>query len=71
MKKSNKVISGNNLPSRLPIWSTLSCALALDRWNAPEWLWGAVGFLFLIGWVAMIYGMIVQEKVDIFEKDNK
>ena len=67
-----KVISHANLPHRLPIWPTLVTLLMLDRYNAPQWLYGAMGLLFLIVWALVFYGMATQEKIDIFEpKDLK
>lgn len=68
--KTKKVIDAKNLPGKLPIWSTLTTALALDHWNAPEWLWGALGLFFLIGWIAVIASKSREEQVDMFEKEN-
>jgi len=69
--KTEKVISTKNLPVKMPIWSSITAALALDHWNAPEWLWGAVGLFFILGWVVIIISMVKQEKVDVFEYDIK
>jgi hypothetical protein len=63
--KKVKVIDTSNFPSRLPIFQTLTTWLALDRFNAPQWLWGAMGLLFTIIWIVSIIGMVVQEKVDL------
>ena len=65
---TNKVISNSNLPSKLPIWSSITAALALDYWNAPEWMIGAVGLFFIVTWILMIIDMATQEKVDVFEE---
>tara|TARA_R110002020_G_C16275085_1_gene771393 strand:+ start:345 stop:629 length:285 start_codon:yes stop_codon:yes gene_type:complete len=62
-----KVISTKNLPSRLPIWSSITAALALDYWKAPEWLIGAVGLFFLLGWVLIIISRLKEEEIDLFE----
>lgn len=37
--KIEKVIAYNNLPIRLPLWQGITCWLALEHWNAPEWLY--------------------------------
>lgn len=66
-----KVISPKNLPVKYPIAWTLVFAFALDKWHAPEWLWGAVGFLVLISWIAAISLKIKVEEVDIFEEKKK
>lgn len=69
--KSKKVLSMNNLPTRFPIWGTITCWLALDHWNAPQWLYGAMGLFFIILWGIAIHENINEEKVDIFKnKDN-
>lgn len=68
---TKKVISNSNLPAKLPIWSSITAALALDYWNAPEWLIGAVGLFFIVGWILIIINMVIQEKVDVFEEAKK
>jgi len=35
-----KVLKRSNLPTRLPLWQSVTCLLALEHWNAPEWLYG-------------------------------
>ena len=58
------------LPAKLPIWSSVTCAVALDHWNAPEWLWGALGLFFAIGWIAIIATKLTEEKVNYFEEES-
>ena len=71
MKKPKKVIASKNFPARLPVVPTLVIGISLDYWNAPEWLWGAIGFLVLLAWVGSIYEIATREEVDIFEnKEN-
>lgn len=70
MKKPKKVLKANNLPSRLPIWTTLVTWLALDYWKAPQWLYGAAGFLFFILWLNAIDGIATEEKIDLFKNDE-
>ena len=66
--KKIKVISNKSLPSKLPIWSSLTSFIALDYWNAPEWLWGAIGLFFLAAWVSIIIRLLYQENIDVFEE---
>ena len=67
-----KVISWKNMPSRLPIFPTITTYLFLDRLGAAGWVWGAVGCVFVIGWAIAIIAMSTQTKVDIFEsKDSE
>lgn len=69
--KAKKVLANNNLPTSLPIWSTITCWLALEHWNAPQWLYGALGLFFLIAWVVCIVGVVTEEKVDLLKNDDK
>jgi len=69
--KVKKVIKSTSLPTKLPIWSTITTALALDYWNAPQWLWGAMGLLFLIGWISCIICFATEEEIDLLKNDPK
>lgn len=69
--KDRKVIKRGILPAKLPLFQTLTLALALDYWKAPGWAWGACGLLTIIIWVVEIMGVILQEEVDIFEEKEK
>ncbi len=69
--RSRKVISDANLSPRLPIWQTVTCALALDYWNAPLWLSIAFGVYFLAGWVLAIDKIINQDPIDVFNKKQE
>lgn len=63
--KPKKVISHKNLPSKLPVFQTIVLWLFLDRLNAPSWLMGAIGAVWLILFVAAIYLVNHQQEVDI------
>lgn len=65
--KETKVIKRSNLPTKIPIWSTLLTYLACDYWNAPLWLIGALGTLFTLVWLAVIFRLLTEDEVDIFE----
>ena len=49
------IIANKYLPLRLPIVSTALCYIILDLYGAPGWLWGVMGTLFLIIWIATIW----------------
>lgn len=68
-----KVLKRSNLPTRLPLWQSVTCLLALEHWNAPEWLYGVAGFFFLLLWIASIVTLIKEEQVDLLEskKNNQ
>jgi hypothetical protein len=67
MKKANKVISRKNLPANIPLWSTLTAYLTLDKFNAPEWLWGVIAFVFIGGWITAIYRIISDDDIDLLK----
>lgn len=62
-----KVIKRGNMPSRLPTINTVVIVMALDYWNAPEWLWGALLFLLAILWIASIARMARSASIDVFK----
>jgi hypothetical protein len=61
-------IHRKNLPTRLPITPTLTIFLAMDYWNAPEWLFGVICFSAAIIWAAAIYSISTQKTEDVFTK---
>ena len=65
----NKKISWKNLPKRSPFLATIVYGMALDRWNAPEWLYGFIGAILIGSWVVFIRSRAQDEVVDIFECD--
>lgn len=67
----HKVISRKNFPARLPVYQTLAVLLTLDFYNAAQWVWGAIGLLFLGFWIVAIMEMIKDDHVDIFKKDGE
>jgi hypothetical protein len=64
-----KVIKYSNLPRKAPVWQTLVYFLALDRFHAPEWVWGAVGLLVLLIWIYFIVDVAKyqNEETDVFK----
>tara|TARA_R110002167_G_scaffold284737_2_gene489894 strand:+ start:21864 stop:22139 length:276 start_codon:yes stop_codon:yes gene_type:complete len=69
MKK--KVISRTLMPTPIPVIHTLVIILALDFWNAPEWLWGVVGVYLLILWAGFFLRINKTEEVDIFKEPKE
>ena len=66
MKK--KVIKYNNLPTRIPLWSTIVAYLLLDKFNAPGWVWGAFGLLSVIVWALCLVSIFSDDYIDIFKE---
>ena len=60
-----KVIAFKQLPSRLPIQSSIVIYLLMDRLNAGALAWGIVGTLLVIVWLAAIYQVYNQEQTEI------
>lgn len=62
-----KVISRKNLPSQSPLPGTALWTTVLHYWNAPQWLWGAMGLIFLLVWIRWVILIIKEKPVDILE----
>ena len=62
-----KVIHSKNLPTRLPVTSTIAWYLLLDHFTAPGWVYGVVFTLLGIVWGASAFRLGFQSAVDIFE----
>lgn len=69
--KGLKVLRYDNLPGKLPIFPTLTTLLALEYWNAPEWLYGVLGVIFAFVWGASIWRILTQKAVDLLDNDDK
>lgn len=65
--KKNKVVSIKNLPKRLPLFPALTSWLMLDRFHAPQWLFGAVGAFFLLISIIVTLSWMNEEEKDIFQ----
>ena len=50
--KKRKVISSKNLPMRSPLIGALVWWLVLDKLGAPGWVWGVVGTMVVVAWIA-------------------
>ena len=64
MKKN--VISRKNLPTKSPIGLIILFYLLLDKLNAPQWVWGGLGFLLLFMLIAWIVSLFTEDEIDIF-----
>ena len=68
-----KIISINNLPKRMPLVGTVAYITALDHYNSPMWLVGAIGLLIVLAWLLWIVHLLEEKKeIDIFQdKESK
>ncbi len=69
-KNVKQVLAFSNLPTRLPLGSTVLYCTVLDYWNAPQWLWGAFGVLYGIIWMVSLYDISREQKVDLLKNDE-
>ena len=69
--KERKVFKEHDLPTRFPLWEPITCWLALDHWNAPQWLYGSMGLIFLILWLIAIKNFSNQESVEFLNDDDE
>lgn len=59
-----QVISWKNMPARLPIWTTATAFLLLDRFKANGVVWGIAGTIFFFAWIVSIIQMFRENRVD-------
>lgn len=70
--KKKQVINPKNYSSQVPIFSTITMWLFLDRLQAAGWVWGVVGTIGAIIWIVKIYsGLRLEKWVDIFEEEKQ
>jgi hypothetical protein len=67
---TNKRIRASNLPMQPPLSGTLLWYLLLTHFAAPGWVWGVMGTLFAVLWIAFFVGLFANEYVDVL-KDHK
>ena len=65
--KNKQKISVSNLPTRIPIFQAIVIYLLLDNLNAPDWIYGALGFMWLMLIIVAIIAKIKEEEIDIFD----
>jgi hypothetical protein len=65
MKKRRQVLSRNNIPTGLPVVSTLVWFLTMERFNAPAWLWGTMGTILALGWIGSIYNLVTEKETEL------
>lgn len=69
--EKKKVVAMKYLPTRAPSLSTIVMWLFLDRLHAAQWIWGAVGVVYVVAWIAFIYANFWQEiDCNPFEKER-
>lgn len=68
--KELKVLKRDNLPTRLPLWQSVTCLLALEYWNAPEWLYGASVLFFVLLWVVATVMIFKEKEIDLLENNK-
>ena len=66
---TRKVVSPKNLPMRAPLTSTLVFWLVLDKLGAPGWVWGVLGTLLAVLWIAYFVDIFKREDIDILNNE--
>lgn len=66
--KKRKVIPRKNIPVHWPISMTAIAYLLLDKFKAPEWVWGIGGTLAVITWILAGISIFTAEETEIFEE---
>ena len=71
-QKDYRVIDPKELPAKLPVAFTLAVVLSLDKFCAPEWLSGIIGFILVLRWISQIQKLWRQESVSVLptKKDS-
>ena len=62
----NEKIKKTNLPSTLPILTTVVWLIALDHWGANDIIRGVSYCLIVILWIGQIILMATEDEIDIF-----
>jgi 4-amino-4-deoxy-L-arabinose transferase-like glycosyltransferase len=71
MAKESYFVSDKHKPLTSPFLGSIVFGMALDYYNAPQWLWGVVGVFVVCYW--MIYlaeGFIMKPKTLDFTKEH-
>jgi hypothetical protein len=64
-------IARSSIATALPIQNSVLAYFIMDYYKAPEFVWGIIITLFSIIWIACIYGVITEERIDVFEEEEK
>lgn len=65
-----KVIPKKWLPTRWPIFQTLTSYLACDVWNAPTWVYILVTSFFILLWIAAVMRWASEEEIKTDKGDD-
>ncbi len=63
-----KVISPKNLPTKLPIGTTILSTLVVKVFQPNQYIVGALILALIIVWIVSIIGIYDQKHTDIFDK---
>ena len=66
-----KVIGRKQIQKRLPLMEAVVTYLALEHFNAPEWLYGALGLFFILVLAGVFLSWRNEDVVEIDFDSNK
>lgn len=69
--KKRPVIKRASISTGMPLLSSMVAWLMLDRFHAPGYVWGIVGTLYAIVWIAFICSFFAEDVRDPFEDWGK
>lgn len=67
--KTKFVIATKNLPTRVPIPSTVLYIFLLDYYEANGYWWGAVITILALMWIAVIINKVQETEIDLTENE--
>lgn len=62
-----RVVMFKNLPSRPPVFQSITMWLLLDRTQASGVWWGVSATLFAVVWIGWIVAQFTEQPTDVFE----
>ena len=64
-------VSAKNRRFSSPVLGTIVYGMAMDYYNAPQWLWGVVGVLVTLYWILCIAEIVLHKpKIVEFTKEG-
>lgn len=71
MAKKKRILSSLAVMPRLPLWGTLVTGTCLHYWNAPGWVWGVLGTLYMVVWINWVWHVAQREQVHPFDTNDE
>lgn len=66
-----KVVKQSQLPTKLPIDTTVIMWLLLDKCKSPAWVWGGCGALLILLWIGCCVAIYKQDQTEVSFKEEE